>query len=99
MKPMKFLGKTFDCEKHELVLCACFWIWIPLCALYMFFVAVIFSAVATAFAVIGLLQSITFVIVGVWPGVIMSLNITGISLIRLPWNAYQHIAISSKIFG
>ena len=99
MKPMKFFGKTFDCEKHELVLCACFWIWIPLCALYMFFVAVIFSAVATAFAVIGLLQSITFVIVGVWPGVIMSLNITGISLIRLPWNAYQHIAISSKIFG
>ena len=98
MTPMNSFCKAFEGNRHELVLCACFWIWIPLCVLFMFVVAVIFSAVATAFATIGLLQSIIFVLVGVWPGIIMSLNITGISLVRLPWNVYYHITISWKMF-
>ena len=99
MTPMNSFCKAFQGNKHELVLCACFWIWIPLCALFMFVVAVIFSAVASAYAAIGLLQSIAFVLVGLWPGVIMSISITGISLVRLPWNVYYHIVISSKMFG
>ena len=84
-------------DENALILCACFWIWIPICSIFMLFIGIFILIAATIAAFIGLVQSIIFLLIGgVGPGVIISLGVTGLSIIRMPWNLYYHCATALK---
>jgi len=96
MEPQKQFCGLLKKQKNELVSCACCWIWIPLNVLYIVFVCALLCLVATVAAVVGFFQSFIFLLIGVWPGFIMALDITGISIVRLPCNLYYHCYIAYK---
>ena len=84
-------------DENALILCACFWIWIPICSIFMLFIGIFILIAATIAAVLGLVQSIIFMLIGgLGPGVIISLGVTGLSIIRMPWNLYYHCATALK---
>jgi hypothetical protein len=45
---------------------------------------------------LGLGLGLLFVLIGVWPALITSVGITGITLIRLPWNVCYHCLITYR---
>ena len=45
---------------------------------------------------LGLLLALLFVCIGVWPALVTSLGICGISIIRLPWMIYHHASFTYK---
>jgi len=83
-------------ERCAVVLCACFWTWIPLCTVYLLIASMLFSIIATIVVIVGFGQSLVFLSIGVLPGILMAISITSIGLIRLPWNLYYHLAICFK---
>ena len=96
MKPMEAFGKVFKNQENELVLCALFWLWIPILAAYMFAVAVVFCAAVAVTAILGFSQSLVFLLIGLWPGFVIMLGVTGISILRTPWNIYYHCLIAHR---
>jgi hypothetical protein len=45
---------------------------------------------------LGLGLGLLFVLIGVWPALIISVGVTGITLIRLPWNVCYHCLITYR---
>ena len=93
LSPMETWGKLFENQEHELLLCCCCCIWIPLFAAYCLAIAILITSATLGAAAVGFVQSVIFLFVGVWPGVCLALAVTGISIIRTPYNIYYHCKI------
>merc|ERR1711971_1149661 len=44
----------------------------------------------------GLLQSLIFLLLGFWPALIVSFTVTGISVVRVPWNIVYHCLVTYR---
>merc|ERR1712130_951162 len=44
----------------------------------------------------GLLQSLIFLALGFWPALIVSFGVTGISVVRVPWNIVYHCLVTYR---
>ena len=100
----KWMGKPFwkTCDQFEklpnagLFFCGFSIVLVPLIvAFFATFLAVLLAEVIV-FAIVGFIIGSIFVLIGVWPAFIVSVGVTGITIIRLPLNIYYHCLITYR---
>ena len=69
---------------------------VPLIVAYWSVVLAFLLAELCVLVPLGLILGILFVLVGVWPALIIALGTTGITIIRLPWNIYYHSLVTYR---
>jgi len=64
-------------------------------AFFTFFLGFLLSEVIIL-ASLGFLIGLIFLLIGIWPSLIIALDITGITIIRLPLNMYYHFLVTYR---
>ena len=77
-----------DSDNCALIFCACCWCLLPIYAVQFSIYLIITSSVALTFAAIGLVLGICYALIGIWPAFIVTVAMTGITIIRIPFNIY-----------
>ena len=69
---------------------------VPLIVAYWSVVLTILFAELCILVTLGLILGFIFVLLGVWPALIIAMGTTGITVIRLPWNIYYHSLVTYR---
>ena len=97
-KPIKHQYKVcFDSTNNScLRYYACSFILTPFNLVYAGIVASIHAIIAVLFALIGLALTVIFTMVGIVPAFILTIGITGVTVITLPLNIYYHALVTYR---
>ena len=97
-KPIKHQYKVcFDSTNNScLRYYACSFILTPFNIVYAGIVASIHAIIAVIFALIGLALTVIFTMVGIVPAFILTIGITGVTVITLPVNIYYHALVTYR---
>ena len=97
-KPIKHQYKVcFDSTNNScLRYYACGFILTPFNIVYAGIVASIHAMIAVLFAFIGLALTFIFTMVGIVPAFILTIGITGVTIITLPVNIYYHALVTYR---
>ena len=97
-KPIKHQYKVcFDSTNNScLRYYACSFILTPFNLVYAGIVASIHAMIAVLFAFIGLALTVIFTMVGIVPAFILTIGITGVTIITLPVNIYYHALVTYR---
>ena len=88
--------KFWDLENAGLYCCGFFFIFGLIVLAYLVFVLTVILTEFFIFLFIGLLIGLSFTLFGIWPAFICTVGITGIVIIRIPKNIFQHFLITYR---
>ena len=96
-KPFKSIANCFgDLPNSGLFFCGFSIILVPLIIAYFTIFLGVLLAEIIFFAIVGFFIGLCFVLVGIWPSLILTVGITGITIIRMPLNIYYHCLITYR---
>ena len=75
-------------DNAGIIFCGCCICILPIMLVHGLIIASIFMAVLLVFTGIGVFLGLCCVMIGIWPAFITSVGITGITIIRIPFNIY-----------
>ena len=88
--------KFWDLDNAKLYFCGFSVILVPLVvAFWSVFLGILLVELIVLLA-IGLLLALFFVSIGVWPALVTSVGITGVTIFRLPWMVYSHCLVTYR---
>ena len=96
-KPFKIISDKFwRLNNASLYFCGFSIILVPLIAVFWIALLSILCVEFFLLASLGILLGIIFILVGIWPAFLISAGITGIAIIRLPWNIFYHCLVTYR---
>lgn len=96
-KPYESISDCFcDLPNSGLFFCGFSIILVPLIIAYWVIFLGVLLAEIILFAIVGFCIGLCFVLVGIWPSLILAVGITGITIIRMPLNIFYHCLITYR---
>jgi hypothetical protein len=80
-------------EMEGIILCSCCFFIVPIFVAQSAINIAILSAVTIVFGTIGILLGFYYTLIGTWPAFIMTIGITVITIVRIPYNIYYTFKI------